>query len=311
MSTKTRIMTNKLLAELKEVVCASTFSDVYSKWQGDLNVLDFINKGLRILKWKNLPVGIDPRILNMNLFFKGKVVLFKDVALGNFALPMTRTGGVNAYGIMTHIRPVAVGPQSNTLNNMVLEEDIDCTVLRINDLEIPPLLYAVYYGKKASETLDLIDNNNQWLRFPIILKSTGNEDKDKKNGLVIKELFDQKGVKFPVITDAFNTMEMLNLKPQYFGLELFEQLKAWKNMYYEYLGVNHHEEKKERLTTDEVMNNEEEATLNSNKILEPLKECVRKANKLFGWNIDVELDVEQTGLYDTDIRAEITSKGVR
>lgn len=310
MATKTSI-TNKLLEELKSILGEATYSEVYAKWQSDLNVLDFINKGLRILKWKNLPTGIDPRILNINLFFRGKVVLFPHETLGNFALPMVRTGGINAYGIMTHIRPIALGEQSNELNNIELEENIDCVVLRINDLEIPPLLYATYYGRKVSETLDNIDNNNMWLKFPIVIKSTGNEDLDKKNSLVIKEMFEQKGMKFPVITSSLDGIELLNLKPQYFGLELFEQLKCWKNMYYEYLGVNHHEEKKERLTDEEVLNNQEEASLNSNKILKPLKEQVDIANKLFGWNISVELDIENTGLYNQDVRQEISSKGVR
>ena len=310
MATKTAI-TNKLLEELKSILGEATYSEVYAKWQSDLNVLDFINKGLRILKWKNLPTGIDPRILNINLFFRGKVVLFLHETLGNFALPMVRTGGINAYGIMTHIRPIALGEQSNELNNMELEENIDCVVLRINDLEIPPLLYATYYGRKVSETLDNIDNNNMWLKFPIVIKSTGNEDLDKKNSLVIKEMFEQKGMKFPVITSSLDGIELLNLKPQYFGLELFEQLKCWKNMYYEYLGVNHHEEKKERLTDEEVLNNQEEASVNSNKILQPLKEQVDIANKLFGWNISVELDIENTGLYNQDVRQEISSKGVR
>lgn len=310
MATKTSI-TNKLLEELKSILGEATYSEVYAKWQSDLNVLDFINKGLRILKWKNLPMGIDPRILNINLFFRGKVVLFQHETLGNFALPMVRTGGINAYGIMTHIRPIALGEQSNELNNMDLEENIDCVVLRINDLEIPPLLYATYYGRKVSETLDNIDNNNMWLKFPIVIKSTGNEDLDKKNSLVIKEMFEQKGMKFPVITSSLDGIELLNLKPQYFGLELFEQLKCWKNMYYEYLGVNHHEEKKERLTDEEVLNNQEEANVNSNKILQPLKEQIDIANKLFGWNISVELDIENTGLYNQDVRQEISSKGVR
>lgn len=310
MATKTSI-TNKLLEELKSILGEATYSEVYAKWQSDLNVLDFINKGLRILKWKDLPTGIDPRILNINLFFRGKVVLFQHETLGNFALPMVRTGGINAYGIMTHIRPIALGEQSNALNNTELEENIDCVVLRINDLEIPPLLYATYYGRKVSETLDNIDNNNMWLKFPIVIKSTGNEDLDKKNSLVIKEMFEQKGMKFPVITSSLDGIELLNLKPQYFGLELFEQLKCWKNMYYEYLGVNHHEEKKERLTDEEVLNNQEEANVNSNKILQPLKEQIDIANKLFGWNISVELDIENTGLYNQDVRQEISSKGVR
>lgn len=304
-------ITNKLLEELKCVLGGETFSDCYSKWQKDLNVLDFINKGLRTVRWKGLPVTVDPRILMINLFFRGKLVAFNHDTLGQFVLPMQRVGGVNAQGIMTHIQPCAVGEVANELNTITLEENVDCVVIRMNDLEIPPLLYAEYYGLKCTETLDAIDNNNQWLKFPIIVKSTGNEDEDKKNGLILKSMLEAKGIKFPYITSALNNIELLNLKPQYFGLELFEQLKSWKNMYYEYLGVNHHEEKKERLTNDEVSNNQEEASLNANKVLRPLQECVAKLNSVLGWNVSVELDIENTGLYQQEVQQEISSKGVR
>ena len=298
MANKQQVRTNKLLEELKAVLGGETYSEVYSQWQKDLNILDFINKGLRILKWKNLPTGIDPRILNINLFFRGKVGFFNHDTLGTFALPIVRVGGVNAYGIMTHFKPVAVGQVANELNNLELEEGVDGVIFRVNDLEIPPLLYASYYGRKVTETLDLIDNNNMWLKFPIVIKSTGNEDLDKKNSLVIKSMLEEKGMKFPVITDALNGLTLEQIKSQYLGIELFEQLKEWKNLYYEYLGVNHHEEKKERLTESEVKNNEEESSVNVNKILEPIQECIDKANKLFGWNIRVELNIEDTGMYE-------------
>lgn len=300
---KQRNITNKLLQELVNVIGSpeSTTGEIYSMYQNDMNVLDMINKGLVMIKFDNLPAGIDERILMMQLFFKGKVVAFQDDTLGNFILPFVREGGINAYGVMTHLRPIAYGEQSNELNQKTLEDGVNCTVLRINELEIPPLMYAVYYGGKITETLDLIDNNNMWLKFPILIKSTGDIDKDKKNALVIKEILGQKGMKFPVITSAFDGLETINIKPQYFGTELFEQLKNWKNLYYEFLGVNHHEEKKERLTNDEVANNSEESNLNAQKILKPLKSCIEKANKMFGWNIKVSLNVQNTGLYQDNV----------
>ena len=310
MASKTAI-TNKLLEELKCVLGEATYTELYQKFQNDINILDFINKGLRVIKWENLPTGIDPRILNIYLFFRAKLVAFKHETLGNFILPMVRVGGMNAYGVMPHIQPIAVGEQANELNSMILEENVDCAVIRMNDLEIPPLIYAEYYGKKVTDVYGTIDNNNMWLKFPIVIKSTGNEDLDKKNSLVIKDMLEQKGMKFPVITDALSGIELMNLKPQYFGLELLEQAKAWKNAYYEYLGVNHHEEKKERLTDDEVENNQEESSINANKIIEPLQESVKKVNEVLGWNIKVSLNIKNTGMYNSEIKQEISSKGVR
>lgn len=308
MSAKQRNITNKLLQELIKVLGnpAVDTNEIYSAWQHDINIMDMINKGLTLVKFENLPAGIDERILAMQLFFKGKVVAFINETLGNFMLPMTRTGGINAYGVMTHIKPIALGEHAQVLGKE-LEENENAVVIRMNELEVPPLLYAVYYGGKITETLDLIDNNNMWLKFPIIIKSTGNIDKDKKNALLIKEILGQKGMKFPVITDSFQGIELLNIKPQYFGIELFEQLKNWKNLYMEFLGVNHHEEKKERLTNDEVIHNNEESNLNTQKILKPLRDSIDKANKMFGWNIKVSLNVNGTQLYPDNVNTLIAS----
>lgn len=308
MSAKQRNITNKLLQELIKVLGdpAVDTNEIYSAWQHDINIMDMINKGLTLVKFENLPTGIDERILAMQLFFKGKVVAFTNETLGNFMLPMTRTGGINAYGVMTHIKPIALGEHAQVLGQE-LEENENAVVIRMNELEVPPLLYAVYYGGKITETLDLIDNNNMWLKFPIVIKSTGNIDKDKKNALLIKEILGQKGMKFPVITDSFQGIELMNIKPQYFGIELFEQLKNWKNLYMEFLGVNHHEEKKERLTNDEVIHNNEESNLNTQKILKPLRDSIDKANKMFGWNIKVSLNVNGTQLYPDNVNTLIAS----
>ena len=308
MSVKQRNITNKLLQELINVLGdpGVDSNELYSAWQHDINIMDMINKGLTLIKFENLPVGIDERTLAMQLFFKGKVVAFQHDTLGNFMLPMVRVGGINAYGVMTHIKPIAMGEHSTELGQE-LEENVNAVIIRMNELEVPPLLYAVYYGGKITETLDLIDNNNMWLKFPIVIKSTGNIDKDKKNALIIKDILGQKGMKFPVITDSFQGIELMNIKPQYFGIELFEQLKNWKNLYMEFLGVNHHEEKKERLTNDEVLHNNEESNLNTQKILKPLRDSINKANKLFGWNIKVSLNVQASELYKDNVNMLIAS----
>ena len=305
-------ITNKLLQELIEVIGEYnyTYTGVYAEYQKDLNVLDFINKGLRIINFKNLPENIDKRVFIIQLFFRGRLVFFKHDTLGYFILPFTRTGGVNINGIQTHLHPVGVGDMANDINQMELEENVNCVIIRLNDLEIPPLLYAIYYGKKVTDTLDLIDNNNMWLKFPIIIKSTGDDNLDKKNALIIKECLDQKGMKFPVVTNALAGLEFFDVKPQYLGAELQEQKKAWKNDYYEYLGINHHEEKKERLTDNEVEHNEEENNINTMKIYGPLQDSIDKINKMFDLNIQIEINKDIMATETQNISQQISSKGV-
>lgn len=302
------LKTNKIIEELKRIMSIDSIEGLYSQYQYDLNVLDFINKGTRILKWTNLPNGIDGRILNLQLFGRGRLVAFKHDTLGNFILPMVRVGGVNANGYMTHIKPVAVGEQSNELNNLTLEEGKNCVVFRMNDLEVPPILYAQYYGEKVSNTLDNIDTNTIWTSLPMILKSSGDTNKDKKDALVLKEIIGLKGVKLPAITDAFANIEIVPTKTQFYGLELFDMLESYKNLYYEFLGVKHHETKKERLSEAEVQDNSEESNVNANKVFEPLLEKVQEANKLFGWDIKLSLNISNE---DTKTNVAVKYIGTR
>lgn len=285
------LKTKKIANELNSLFNVTSLEEGYSLYQYDLNVLDFINKGTRILKWENLPTGIDARTLNLQLFSKGRLVAFKHDTLGNFITPMVRVGDLNANGFMTHVKPVTVGDTANELNNLTFEDGVDCVVFRMNDLEVPPILYAQYYGEKISTTLDNIDTTSLWSSLPIFIKSTGDENLDKKNALVIKEIATMKGLKLPVVSDAFSNMEIVPTKTQFYGLELFDMLESYKNLYYEFLGVKHHEAKKERLSTSEVEDNEEESNVNANKVLEPLQEQVNLANKLFGWNIKLSLNI--------------------
>ena len=69
----------------------------------------------------------------------------------------------------------------NELNNKTYTINENCVEIRANDIGIAPVLYAIYYGEKISNLYDLRDNTNNWLKFPVILKSSGDVDKDKKN----------------------------------------------------------------------------------------------------------------------------------
>ena len=66
------LKTKKIANELNSLFNVTSLEEGYSLYQYDLNVLDFINKGTRILKWENIPTGIDARTLNLQLFRKGR-----------------------------------------------------------------------------------------------------------------------------------------------------------------------------------------------------------------------------------------------
>ena len=304
-----KLPVNKWIKEIRDLLRCQTLEECYSEYQFNLHTIDLINKGLRFLKIENLPDEIDTRVFLYLIFFRGRLLFFKDDTKGYFCLPYVRKGGINAYGRQVEASPVALGNMGNELNNKTYTINENCVEIRANDIGIAPVLYAIYYGEKISNLYDLRDNTNNWLKFPVILKSSGDVDKDKKNAIVLKSIFEEEGMKFPVISDAFNGLELFNIKQQYFGMEIQEQIKCVQNDYYEFLGVAHHEEKKERLTNDEVATNQQENDLNTAKMVDCLRESFDKVNKMFGLNIKVSVNKNANIMNDTNIESTLASKG--
>lgn len=273
----------------------------------NIHTIDLINKGLMLFEWKKVPETIVKRSIETRLFFKGKLVFFFDDRYGYQMLPFTYDGGINDDGQYTKVIPISL----NGIDYGVKYINEDCVVVRDNEIEIPPLIYAVYFGDEISDLFNVRRKNNNWLKIPFVFKGTGNRDKDAKRALDVKSVMIDNDNEAFVFTDAFNDLSFFDLKPQYFGAEIEEQIKVMKNNYLEYLGIDHlNFDKKERMITSEVEIKEEENSLNLAKRYRTRKEAVSKINEIFGLDVSVECSVARV-VDDNTTNMNIISSKVR
>lgn len=278
-----RLKTTKLLTEIKELLVSE--NQIEASVTSDLNILDLINKSILMFKWKNVPDTITVRTIEKRMFFAGKLCFFYDDNFGFQIMPFAYMGGINDENEFTRLKPISL--TGIDYKEKIINEE--AVVIRDNELEIPPFLYAKFYGNKITELFNIREKNNNWLSLPFIFSSTGDRLEDKKRGLEIKEIMYNGKQEIAYITDAFNALQLFDLKPQYFGTEIEEQIRVMKNNYLEYLGVDHLTfDKKERMITQEIEVKNEENTINLEKRLAPRKNACKLINEIWGLNIDVE-----------------------
>lgn len=275
------IMRNRLL-----------FSDKQLEQFGNenLHMLDFANQCFQVFKWNNVPEEIPTRNIEMQLFWHGKIAFIKDDVYGYFMLPFAYCEGLDAYGNYRKLEIISKD-NNNLLNNKVYEIGKNCVVVRDNYLEVPPVNYARYYALKIAELFRVREKNNNYLKLPFIFSSTGDRGKDSKNLFEIQNIMNADNNEIAVISDAFNMLQFFDLKPQYFGAEIQQQIKDLKNEFYTWCGLKHLPiEKRERMIVDEVNIEDEIKNINVSKRHDPREEAVKEINKLFGLNIEVEVN---------------------
>lgn len=279
--------------------------DLIQKCEEDIHTIDLINLGINMFRIKGLEEWVNPLYFERSLFFMGANVLFKDrKGRGYFVLPFAYSNRLNAYGVATKVTPIGYG-QDSSFGDYTIDED--CVIIRDNPLETPPAIYALYYGKKIGTLYATREKNNKWLMLPSIFKSTGDQKKDDKNALEIKNVLNNI-TDIAQISGAFNELVILPIKAQYAGAELELQIKAIQNDFLDFLGVGYETEKKERELTNEVALKSEKRTIQLMKRALPRIEAVEKANKMFP-DLNLSLDINGNSFTtETQMIQFITSK---
>lgn len=261
---------------------------IKNKTANNLQSLDMLNVAMKCFNWKNLPEELKrrERLIERFLCMEGKVAMFKHDTRGFYILPFTYVGAVDDYGEYTRIQPI-----SRNSNTQFKEYTIgeDCVVIRDNELEVAPILYINFHADKIEKLYRTREKNNNFLKLPFIFASTGDRGKDKKNAFEIAQVLGKDENEIAIISDAFEQLKLFDLKPQYFGRELQEQIKDLQNAFFEYLGIKFNSEfKKERMSVEEVNMAEERCMVHLKKRLDPRENACEQINKMWGLNIEVE-----------------------
>lgn len=258
-----------------------------------LKLADYVNVGVQQFKWTGLPKEVSQwDYIERGLFDRAMLMFFHSPEFGYMCVPCVGVGELNTYNRWVRVRPILTGVQSTRpeLFKDSYEVGRECVVIYDNMLRVPPLFYAYYYANKYADIVNTRDKNANFLKLPFIFSTKGMQNgKKKATAFKVSQFMLKDKNEIAYVTDVFDNLVLLDLKPQYFGRELTELLKDIDNDYYEYLGVRHENiNKKERLTDDEVFANSEKFFINTNKRLAPRQKACEEINELFGLDISVE-----------------------
>lgn len=293
----------------------SPFAQLYNKSMHQdrenmyMNVMTFnsyfwrlLDLGMSVFEWKNLPDGIDPRMLEFWLLRDGFCAFIYDEDLKSaskrywtqgkapegYAVMQAMIGGHwDMYNYPTDIRAYAV----NGLN-MQLNEDN--AVIIYNDYLRVPIYYTLnLYARRLSEIDRTIDINVRAQKTPKVIRC------DKEERLTFLNMAEQvDGNEYWILGGKnldLSKVEVLDLTSPYVGNELqILKHQIW-NEALTFLGVeNVTTEKKERLISNEVMSNMGDVEAQRFTRLNARKWACEQINSTFGLDVDCEF---RSGIY--------------
>ena len=286
------IMNNGKLNRDKENVYMNNMSYNLYLWR----LLDI---AMSVFEWKNLPKGVDPRMLEMWLCINGFCAFFYDEDLksdwraGNAApegyavLQCFINGQWDIYNYPLERTAYA----TNGINVQLNEEN---SVIIYNDyLRVPMFNTIQMYAYRLAEIDRTIDINVRNQKTPKVIRC------DESQKLTFQQIQQQvDGNNYWVATTKdldLKNLDVLDLSAPYVGNDLQILKHQYWNEALTYLGVeNVTTEKKERLISNEVMSNMGDVEAQRFTRLNARKWACTQINELF--DLDVDCDF-RSGIY--------------
>lgn len=272
-----------------------------------------MNLCMSVFKWKNLPKGVDERMIEFWLMRDGFVGFFYDEMLkhdakhrapeGYAALPMLIQGQWDIYEYPKERKAYAVNGFQYDCN----EEN--SVIIFNNYLRVPMWSIMAQFAHRLAETQRTIDINCRQQRTARVIRC---DEKQRLTYLnAAKEVDEGKNWVHGDKNLDLDNFQVFDITTPYVGNELQVYKHQLWNEALTYLGVeNVNTDKKERLISDEVINNMGDVEAERFTRLNARKQACEEINELFGLNVDVEF---RSGTYirsgNTD-RVRIATNGM-
>ena len=242
-----------------------------------------------VFEWVNLPNGMNEKWIEDYLFSEGSCIFFKDKTKGYMVTSYTPVGNLNHYNEEIYVRPVANNYQDRPEK---LENNIDCVIIKNNDLSMPTAPTIEIYAHKLTTIDRTIDTNILAQKTPVIISCTEKE----RQSLI--QFMDKRNDNEPVIfvTDKMSRegikVDDLKVPMVFKDLELHKHMI--RNEILTRLGVNNaNQDKRERLVTDEVQANNEQVEACFNTMLKARQKACEEINRIFGFKGDKAISVRK------------------
>ena len=254
---------------------------------------------ISMFEWRNLPPTVDARYLELQLFETGCVVYFNDDVIGNLCLNCLYNGQFDVYGNPTSRRAYSKYNQYQKELNQN-----DSVVIWNNYLHTNSIMQVRQYALRLYNLDRIIDINANAQKTPVLVQAT------EKQRLTMLNLYKEYDGNAPFIFGDrdidFQGLKAISTGAPYICDKIYQlKTQVW-NEALTYLGIsNINIQKKERLITDEVTRNQGGTIASRYSRLESRREAVKKINKMFGTNIEVNYR-EDFQEVDTDILPDDT-----
>lgn len=236
---------------------------------------------ISMFEWKNLPDTVDDRYLELHLFETGCMVYFKDDVIGDLCLDCVVNGRLDVYGDPFIRRAYS---SYNNYNKMLSNKN--SIVIWNNYLHTNSILDVKMFARRLYNIDRIIDINANAQKTPVLLQGT------EKQRLTLLNLYKEYDGNAPFIFGDKNldlsTLKALSTDAPYVCDKLYQLKTQIWNEALTYLGIsNINIQKKERMITDEVTRNQGGTIASRYSRLESRRKAVKKINKMFGTNIEV------------------------
>jgi len=247
-------------------------------------------------EWTGLPDSVNPRFLELELFWKAVVVYYHENTVGkDIVAKGAGYGHLDPFDDPTSFQ--VVGPGYNT-------KEIDakeCVPIYANYLRVPDLDIVYIYAEKLARIDRAIDMTVTNMQQPKIIKSS---EATKLSMANIDRQHDE-GVSSIKVSQNLNVQEAvevldLGVPSGYLSDLQIGKAKMWNECMGK-LGINNsNQDKKERLVADEVSANDEQVEATKNIALNARQYAAEQINAMFGTTITVDFKTSTVPDDDTD-----------
>ena len=246
---------------------------------------------ISVFDWKNLPKGVDARMLEFWLLRDGFIGFFYDEALkydekrrapeGYAVLPLMSQGAWDMY-------EYPVDRKAYSVNGFQYDCNENNSVIIFNNfLRVPMWLTLWQYAMRMAEVQRTIDINCKQQRTARVIRC------DEKQRLTYlnyaKEVDEGRNWVHGDKNLDLDAFQVFDITTPYIGNDMQVYKHQLWNEALTYLGIeNVNTDKKERLITDEVINNMGDVEAERFTRLNARKQACDEINELFGLNVDVD-----------------------
>ena len=240
-------------------------------------------------RWEGLPDTIDPRFLEMELFYKSLILFYWDSGVDRYlAVRGTPVGPINMYDNPTKFRTIGVAGYKG-----VELDPSECVPIWGSYTRIPARDVVLVYARRLAALDISLETNTRALRHNRIVTCDESQRMTYANVLRqadegVPTIFGYSGLNLDAITSLDVSVRPENLEA------LREEKDAVWNEAMTMLGItNGNTDKKERMVVAEAQASTGQVIAARNAAMKPRQEAAEQINRIFpSLNVSVEWDLE-------------------